>query len=122
MTVSSTTSRKAYTGDGLTTSFATSPVVFFDTSDLVVYVVTTATGASTTLTENTHYTVSGGSGSTGTVSLAGGSSPYGAPSAAQTLVIARQVPATQGSNFVNNDPNDAEVVEDALDRLTMIAQ
>lgn len=122
MTVSSTTSRKAYTGDGLTTSFATSPVVFFDTSDLVVYVVTTATGASTTLTENTHYTVSGGSGSTGTVNLAGGSSPYGAPSAAQTLVIARQVPATQGSNFVNNDPNDAEVVEDALDRLTMIAQ
>lgn len=122
MTVSSTTSRKAYTGDGLTTSFATSPVVFFDTSDLVVYVVTTATGASTTLTENTHYTVSGGSGSTGTVSLAGGSSPYGAPSASQTLVISRSVPLTQAADFINGDPNDATVMETALDKLTMLAQ
>ena len=122
MTVSSTTSRKAYTGDGVTTSFSTSPVVFLSSSDLVVYAVTTATGAATTLTENTHYTVSGGSGSTGTVNLAGGTSPYGAPSAAQTLVIVRSVPATQGSDFVNNDPNDAEVLETALDKLTMLAQ
>lgn len=122
MTVSSTTSRKAYTGDGLTTSFATSPVVFFNTSDLVVYVVTTATGAATTLTENTHYTVSGGSGSTGTVSLAGGSSPYGAPSASQTLVISRSVPLTQAADFINGDPNDATVMETALDKLTMLAQ
>lgn len=124
MTVASanTTSRKTYTGDAVTTSFATSPVIFFDTSDLDVYVVTTATGASTTLTENTHYTVTGGDGTTGTVNLAGGSSPYGAPSAAQTLVIVRDIPITQESDFANNDTSDAEVVEDALDRLTMIAQ
>lgn len=122
MTVSSELNRKQYTGDGVTTSFATSPVVFFETSDLVVYAVTTATGASTTLTENTHYTVSGGSGSTGTVNLAGGSSPYGAPSASQTLVIVRDVPLTQEVDLVQNDASDAEVMEDSLDKLTMISQ
>lgn len=122
MTVSSTTSRKNYSGDGLTTSFATSPVVFFDTSDLDVYVVTNSTGGSTTLTENTHYTVTGGDGSTGTVNLAGGSSPWGAPASGTTLVIVRDVPATQATDFVQNDASDAETLEDALDRLTMIAQ
>ena len=122
MTVSSTTTRKAYTGDGTTTSFSTSPMVFYSTSDLTVYAVTTATGASTTLTENTHYTVSGGSGSTGTVNLAGGSSPYGAPTSAQSLVIVRSVPFTQATNLVNNDNSDAEVMETALDKLTLLAQ
>jgi hypothetical protein len=119
MTVSSETSRKTFTGDGVTTSFGTSPMVFFDDADLKVYVVTTATGASTLLTLTTDYTVSGGDGSTGTVSLAG---LYGAPSASQTLVIVRDVAITQGSDFVQNDASDAEVVEDALDRLTMISQ
>lgn len=122
MTVSSTTNRKTFTGDGVTTSFGTSPVVFFASGDLDVYVVTTATGAATLLTENTHYTVTGGSGSTGTVSLAGGSAPYGAPSASQTLVIVRNLDITQETDFVNNEASDAEVAEDAIDRLTMIAQ
>lgn len=122
MTVSSNTNRKSFTGNAVTTSFGTSPMVFFDTSDLKVYVVTTATGAATLLTENTHYTVSGGAGSTGTVSLAGGSAPYGAPSAAQTLLIVRELPLTQETDLANNDASDAEVVEDALDRLTIIAQ
>lgn len=122
MTVSSTTNRKTFAGNGVTTSFATSPVVFFDTSDLVLTVVTDSTGASETLMENTDYTVTGGAGATGTVSLAGGSSPYGAPAAGTTLVIRRVLPLTQDDDFLNNDINDAEVLEDALDRLVMVAQ
>lgn len=123
MTVSSELSRKTFTGDAVTTSFATSPMVFFDAEDLVVYVVTTATGAVvSTLTLDTHYTVSGGDGAVGTVSLAGGSSPYGAPTAAQTLVIQRDLALTQGADFVQNDGSDAEVAEDAHDRIMMIAQ
>lgn len=122
MTVSSTTNRKTFAGNGVTTSFATSPVVFFDTSDLVLTAVTDSTGASEALVENTDYTVTGGAGSTGTVSLAGGSSPYGAPAAGVTLVIRRVLPLTQDDDFLNNDINDAEVLEDRLDRLTMIAQ
>lgn len=122
MTVSSTTNRKTYAGNGVTTSFATSPVVFFDTSDLVVTAVTDATGATETLVENTDYTVSGGSGSTGTVDTSGGTSPYGAPASGVTLVILRVLPLTQADDFVNNDINDAEVLEDNLDKLVMIDQ
>jgi len=122
LTVSSTTNRKTFAGNGVTTSFATSPVVFFDTSDLVLTVVTDSTGASETLMENTDYTVTGGAGTTGTVSLAGGSSPYGAPASGTTLVIRRVLPLTQDDDFLNNDINDAEVLEDRLDRLTMIDQ
>ena len=87
-----------------------------------MYVVVTATGVSETLVLDTDYTVSGGDGSTGTVDLSGGSSPYGAPAATQTVVIVRDVALTQSSDFINNDTSDAEVVEDAFDRLTMIAQ
>ena len=122
MTVSSTTNRKTFTGDAVTTSFGTSPVVFFDTSDLVIYVVVTATGVAETLVENTDYTVTGGDGSTGTVNLAGGTSPYGAPAATQKLVILRVLPLTQADDFVNNDIHDAEVLEDNLDKITMLLQ
>lgn len=123
MTVASTTNRKPFSGDGVTTSFGTSPVVFYESTDLVVEVYSAA-GVATTLTEATQYTVSGGSptGATGTVNLAGGSAPYGAPAVGTTLLIRRILPLRQDADFVNNDINDAEVSETALDKLTMIAQ
>ena len=116
MTVSSTTSRITFAGNGATTAFATSPVVFFDDADLDVYVVVDSTGVATLKTITTHYTVTGGDGSTGTVTM------LTAPAAGETLVVVRTVAATQGSDLVNNDGSDAEVVEDAFDRLTMLAQ
>lgn len=120
MTVASTTARKTFAGNGSTTSFATSPMVFFDATDLTVYVVTTATGAVVaTLTLNTDYTVTGGSGTTGTVATTG---LYGAPATGQTLVIVRSLPRTQETDFENNDPNDADVAEEVADRIVMIAQ
>lgn len=122
MTVASTTNRKTFTGDSVTTSFGTSPVVFFDSADLTIFVVNTTTGAATTLTENTDYTVSGGAGSTGTVSLAGGSAPWGALATGTTLVILRELDLVQSADFVQNDGSDAGVTEDALDKLTMMAQ
>lgn len=122
MTVSSTENRKEYAGNGATTSFATSPVVFFVDADLTLYVVNDTTGAVTDLVLDTDYTVSGGDGSTGTVDLSAGSDPYGAPATGTTLVIVRELAITQAADFVNNDSSDAEVAEDALDRLTMIAQ
>jgi hypothetical protein len=123
MTVASTTNRKSFSGDGVTTSFGTSPVVFYESTDLVVEVFSSA-GAATTLTAGTQYTVSGGSttGATGTVNLAGGTAPYGAPAVGTTLLIRRVLPLVQEADFVNNDINDAEVSETALDKLTMIAQ
>ncbi len=116
MTVASTSNRKTYTGDDATVAFATSPVVFFDEGDLDVYLVTTATGNAVLQTITTHYTVSGGAGSTGTVTM------LIAPASTETLVIVRTLDITQEVDFVNNEATDAEVAEDALDRLTMIAQ
>lgn len=118
MTVSSTTNRKEYAGNGATVSFSTNPVVFFDDEDLTVYVVNDTTDVVTTLTLNTDYTVSGGDGTIGAVDL----TLHGAPASGETLVIVRDLAITQEANFVNNDASDAEVAEDALDRLTMISQ
>lgn len=124
MTVSSALSRKTYAGNGVTTSFATTPVVFFDATDLVVRVTDDATGAVTALTLGTHYTVAGGGTvpAVGTVDTSGGSAPYGAPAAGTTVTIFRDVAATQETDFVQNDGSDAEASEATLDRLTMIAQ
>ena len=125
MTVASTQNRKTFAGDDATTSFATTPIVFFATSDLQVYVTTDATGASTLLTEGVGYTVSGGdaaSGAVGTVDTSGGSAPHGALLSGTTLVILRELPLTQGADFVNNDAADAEVAEAALDKLVMNVQ
>jgi hypothetical protein len=125
VTVASTQNRKTFAGDDATTSFATTPIVFFATSDLQVYVTTDATGASTLLTEGVGYTVSGGdeaSGAVGTVDTSGGSAPHGALLSGTTLVILRELPLTQGADFVNNDAADAEVAEAALDKLVMNVQ
>jgi hypothetical protein len=97
-------------------------MIFFDTEDLVVIVTDDETGIETLLVENTDYTVSGGAGSTGTVSLAGGSSPHGALLNETTLTIAREVSAVQEADLVNNDGSDSEVLERALDRLTVLTQ
>ncbi len=116
MTVSSTSNRKTFTGDGVTAAFGTSPVVFFDEGDLTIYTVVTATGVATQKTITTHYTVSGGAGSTGTVTM------LTAPAVGETLVIVRELDLVQEVDFVNNEATDAEVAEDALDKLTMMAQ
>jgi hypothetical protein len=116
MTVSSTSNRKTFTGDGVTVAFGTSPVVFFEEGDLTVYKVVTATGVATLQTITTDYAVTGGSGSTGTVTA------VVAPAVGETYVIVRELDLTQEVDFVNNEATDAEVAEDALDRLVMIAQ
>ena len=66
MVVSATLTTKSYTGDGSTTEFPT-VFVFKGTgasAELTVVERVIATGAETTKTYSTHYTVSGGSGST----------------------------------------------------------
>jgi hypothetical protein len=116
MTISSTLNRVTFAGNGSTTVFSTSPLVFFAADDLQVYLTVNATDVSTLKTINTDYTVEGGNGSTGTVTM------LVAPPSGQTLVILRVVAFTQPTDLVNNSTNDAEVTEDALDRLTMLTQ
>jgi len=118
MTISSTTNTVSYTGTGSATELAV-PYVFFGTgttAEIQVVEVTIATGAEAIKANGSDYTVSGGSGATGTVTAAV------APATTVKWVINRLTTQTQETDYVENDPFPAESHEEALDRLTAIAQ
>ena len=117
MTVSTTTNRASYSGNGSTTAFAYGFKIFAD-ADLTV-IIRSSTGTETTKTLSTHYNVSGaGNSSGGNVTFTSGN----VPASGETVVILRELTLTQGTDYVANDPFPAESHEDALDRLTMITQ
>ncbi|MDC0476974.1 hypothetical protein OAN83_04170 [Alphaproteobacteria bacterium] len=117
MTVSTTTNRASYSGNGSTTAFAYGFKIFAD-ADLTV-IIRSSAGVETTKTLTTHYTVSGaGTDSGGNVTFTTGN----VPASGETVVILRKLTLTQATDYVANDPFPAESHEDALDRLTMITQ
>jgi hypothetical protein len=117
MTVSSTSSRVVYNGDGSTTTF---PFGFKvqQAADLVV-VYTDATGTDFTLSGSQYGATRFGVDAGGTVSypLSGGAIAPGT-----TLTIYRQVAVTQPTSISNQGAMWPQVIEAALDRLTCIAQ
>lgn len=116
MTVASETCRIAYTGDGSTTAFPTT-FVFEDTTDLVVMLVTIATGVEAVQLLNSQYTVSGGAGANGTVTF------ITPPSSSYRVVIFRDPPLTQAVDPINGGTLDVDAeLEDPLDKLTQIVQ
>jgi|TARA_R100000084_G_scaffold108802_2_gene72616 hypothetical protein len=118
MTVSSTTTKSSHSGNGVLDTFAYAFKIFAD-DDLVVIIRTNSTGAEATKTKTTHYTVTGvGSASGGNVVFTSGN----IPASGETVVIKRNLTLTQATDYVANDPFPADSHEDALDRLTMIAQ
>ena len=115
MAVSTTTTSVSYTGNGSTTSFAVT-FPFQGTganAELQVVERVIATGAETVKTYTTHYTVTGGSGSTGTVVAAS------APASTVEWHIRRTTTRTQTVDYTPNDPFPADTHELALDRLAM---
>lgn len=115
MTVSASTSRADYTGNGTTTAFSV-PFYFLENSHLKV-IKTSTSGTATTLVLTTDYSVSGAG------VLAGGTvTTVTAPASGEKISILRNVPIEQQTNYVPNDPFPAESHEAALDKLTMIAQ
>lgn len=118
MAVSTTTTTVSYTGDGSTTSFAVNFPFQGTGSNAEIEVVerVIATGAETVKSYTTHYTVSGGSGSTGTVTAV---SP---PASTVQWHIRRTTTRTQTVDYTANDPFPAETHELALDRLAMSSQ
>mgnify|MGYP003110070016 CR=1 FL=1 len=96
-------------GQGVTqTSFAV-PFEFFDNGDLNVYV----DGTLKTIT--THYTVSGGDGSTGTVAI----SVTGA-SGGSTVVITRSIDLDRTTDFPSSGPFNIASLNTELDRMIAI--
>jgi len=131
MTVSSNLNRASYTTSNATThSFAYGFKIFAD-ADLTV-IVRSTTGVETTKTLGTHYIVNGaGSSSGGTVFFkfntgTSSDSHYSTtdhrPASGETVILLREQPLTQGLDLVANDPFPAASFEDALDKLTFMAQ
>lgn len=116
MTVSTTTSRADYTGNGATTAFAV-PFYFLDNSHLLVIRTQISTGIGTTLALGTDYTVSGAG-----VSSGGTLTCTAVPTTDQRISILRNVPFVQLAHYVPNDPFPAATHEQALDLLTMEVQ
>lgn len=117
MTVTTATVAKySYNGNGSTTVFSF-PRKFAADNWLKVVERNNTTGAETVKTLTTDYTVSGAGNEAG-----GSVTMLTAPASGVTLVISYNVPRTQGIDYVENDPFPADTHEEALDKLTIIAQ
>ncbi len=115
MTVSSSTNRVSYAGNGSTTVFPYTYKVF-DEDDLTV-ILRSADGTETVKTITSDYTVSGvGNAGGGNVTM------LTAPATGETLVILREQDLVQELDIVPNDPFPADSLEGALDRLTFMVQ
>lgn len=117
MTVSSDLSRGSYVANSGPFVFPV-PFYFLESSHIRV-VRRTSGGTETELTEGVEFDVSGAG------DLAGGSVTIKAghePAATDRIVIVRNVPITQETDYVENDAFTAETHERALDKLTMINQ
>ncbi len=118
MTISSTTTKNSYSGNGSTTAFAYG--FYIPSSTDIQVIVRSATGTETVKSEgtgSTNYSISGvGNASGGTVTF------VTAPASGETVVLRRNTAKTQATDYVANDPFPAETHEDALDKLTIIGQ
>ncbi len=117
MTISSTTVKNSYSGNGTLDTFNYTFKVFA-AADLQV-IIRDASATETVKTLTTHYTVTGaGSASGGTIVFTTGN----IPTATETVVIRRASPQTQAIDYIANDPFPAESHEEGLDRSMMAIQ
>jgi hypothetical protein len=117
MTISSTTVKNSYNGNGSTATFNYTFKIFQD-SDLQV-IIRSASGSETIKTLNTHYTVAGeGNSGGGSVTFTEGNIPTNT----QVVVLIRNIPQTQSLDYITNDTFPAESHEEGLDRAMMVVQ
>jgi hypothetical protein len=102
-----------YQGTGSTRSF---PVTFRFLENSHLQVITTYLGENMTL-DTTYYTVTGAGSEFGGTIILQDPLPAG-----YTISVFRDVPLTQLTDYVQSDAFPAQSHEDALDKLTMIAQ
>lgn len=115
MSLSSTTARIQYSGNGATTVFSF-PYYFLQNADLLV-ILTDASGNETTQAISSQYTVTGA-----TVPAGGSVTMVTAPATGSTLTIIRNPSPVQPLTLIENDPLPVVPVCTALDLLTMLVQ
>lgn len=108
MTVSTSISNKSYTGNGVTTSFPLTSILFYDETHIKVYL--------DSVLQTSGYTVSGVGTTSGYVTFSV------APANLVNVYISRIVPNTQETDFANFDGNPSDVTEKQFDLTTMQIQ
>lgn len=117
MTISTTTNRMDYTGNGATSVYSFTFLIR-DAGHLLVTTKVIATSVETTLVIGTDYSVSGvGVAGGGAITLIAGNL-----ASTKTITIRRVVPLTQSTDVRNQGDFFPEVYEDALDDLMMVDQ
>ena len=118
MTISSTTTKNSYSGNGSTTTFAYG--FYIPASTDIQVIVRSATGTETVKSEgtgSTNYAI------TNVGNASGGNIVFvTAPVSGETVVLRRNTAKTQATDYVANDPFPAETHESALDKITIIGQ
>lgn len=120
MTVSNTVASVTYTGDGSTTAFPTT-FVFSTSADIEVIERVIATGAETTKTLTTDYTVAGGGGA-GNDAATGTVNAVTAPASTVKWTIRRVVAETQGTALPAAGSLPSKPLELMVDRTVMMIQ
>ena len=105
MTISTTTIKNSYSGNGSTTAFAyTFPI---NTTSEITVIERSATGTETVKSEgsgSTNYGIADNGASGGTITM------VTAPASGTTLVLRRNTDLTQETDYVANDPFPAAAV------------
>lgn len=117
MSIENTSCRVSYSGNDVTTDFATT-FAFLAAAHLVVKTSTDGGTTWTTLTLDADYSVSGAGDPEpgGTVTMGA------APASGTTLRIERHTPITQEAVLQTSGPLPSKTIIQAFDKLTMIAQ
>ena len=114
MTLTDSTNRVQYTGNGSTTSFAIT-FVFWDADDPQV-THADSSGTETTWTRGTQYTITGGSGATGTLTVVTSPTDY-TPALNETLTIKSNLANTQPTSLPAGGELPSGTLEQQLDQI-----
>lgn len=119
MALASTTVKVSYDGDGATVAFPTT-FIFWDNTDIEA-ILRDATGTETTWVHGTQYTLSGGDGSTGTLTVNTTPTDY-TPAVGEKLVIRSARANTQPTVFPLGGPFPSTNAERLADQLCRLIQ
>ena len=117
MTISTTTIKNSYNGNGSTSAFNYTFKISAESEMQVI--IRSAAGTETVKTLTTHYTITGvGNAGGGAVTFTAGNIPV----AGETVILRRVTAQTQAMDLIDNDPMSADTIENAHDKSIAIAQ
>jgi hypothetical protein len=117
MTISVETNKKVYAGDDATVAFD-SVFEIFDDDDILVELVTDSTSAVVTQVKDTDYTVGTITAPNSNVTI----TMTTAPATGESLVLRRNQPQLQSTDYIENDNLPAQTIENDKDKIVLMVQ